>query len=131
VTKGVYILIISINKKIQVKVGALGRLSFKKGLYAYVGSAQNNLEERIGRHLRKRKQKFWHIDYLLDHELVKVMRVFYEETSKPDECRIAELLAEKGMSVKSFGSSDCKCKSHLVKLEDYEFLREFTREAKL
>jgi Uri superfamily endonuclease len=41
------------------------------------------------------------------------------------------LLAEKGMSVKSFGSSDCKCKSHLVKLEDYEFLREFTREARL
>jgi Uri superfamily endonuclease len=131
VTKGIYVLIVAVNKSIQVKVGALGKLSFKRGLYAYVGSAQTNLEKRIERHLKKRKQKFWHIDYLLDHESVRVTRVFHEEASKPDECRIARFLGEKGMPVKGFGSSDCTCRAHLVKLKDCEFLKEFKHEVRL
>jgi Uri superfamily endonuclease len=63
-TKGIYILVVSVSKDINVNVGALGSVNFEKDLYAYVGSAQNNLEKRIERHLRKTKQKFWHIDYL-------------------------------------------------------------------
>jgi Uri superfamily endonuclease len=42
--KGTYILIIQINKTIRPKIGALGEPTFPAGLYAYVGSAQNNLE---------------------------------------------------------------------------------------
>ena len=63
-TKGIYILVVSVSKDINVNVGALGSVNFEKDLYACVGSAQNNLEKRIERHLRKTKQKFWHIDYL-------------------------------------------------------------------
>ena len=63
--KGIYILLISIAGRISVSVGALGDKSFQKGLYVYVGSAQNNLEKRVKRHLRKVKRRFWHIDYLL------------------------------------------------------------------
>jgi len=100
-----------------------------------VGSAQKCLESRIHRHLRKAKQKFWHIDYLLDDDAVKVLEVFHKEAEKPDECKIAKKISvhasEKGISIQGFGSSDCKCISHLFKLKDYRFLREFMHKASM
>jgi Uri superfamily endonuclease len=53
--KGIYILVVSVSKDINVNVGTLGSVNFEKGLYAYVGSAQNNWGKRIERHLRKTK----------------------------------------------------------------------------
>jgi Uri superfamily endonuclease len=129
--KGVYILVVSVSKDINVNVGALGSVKFEKGVYAYVGSAQNNLEKRIERHLRKTKQKFWHIDYLLDDANVKVLKVFYENAGKSEECKVANKIGERCVPTKGFGSSDCKCKSHLFKLEDYQFLGEFMFETLL
>ncbi len=126
--KGIYVLIIRIDRNIRADIGALGNLNFEKGLYAYVGSAQNNLEERVRRHLRKEKAKFWHIDYLLDNPCVRVLKVFYMRAGRPKECKIATELANKGLSIRGFGSSDCNCESHLFKVEGYEFLREHMRE---
>jgi len=60
--KGIYVLFISVKRDIFVKVGALGKVKFSQGTYAYVGSAQNGIEKRVIRHLRKEKRKFWHID---------------------------------------------------------------------
>jgi len=62
--KGVYVLVVSVDKDVNVNIGALGSIGFEKGLYAYVGSAQNGLEKRIERHRRRAKRKFWHIDYI-------------------------------------------------------------------
>ena len=130
-TKGIYILVVSVSKDINVNVGALDSVKFEKGVYAYVGSAQNNLEKRIERHLRKTKQKFWHIDYLLDDANVEVLKVFYENAGKSEECNVANKIGERCVPTKGFGSSDCKCKSHLFKLEDYQFLGEFMFETLL
>lgn len=116
--KGVYVLIISVSKDIRVNVGALGSVNFEKGLYAYVGSAQNNLETRIKRHLRKVKRKFWHIDYLLENEFVDVVKVLYEEAEKSEECKIASRLSKNNIPVANFGCSDCGCISHLFMLKD-------------
>jgi Uri superfamily endonuclease len=110
---------------VDVHAGALGKVAFKKGLYAYVGSAQNNLEPRVKRHLRKEKRKFWHIDYLLDNEAAKIIKVFYKEADKPEECTIAKVIGEKGEPIDHFGSSDCQCKSHLFHMKEYGFLQEF------
>jgi Uri superfamily endonuclease len=125
--KGVYVLIIQVDEDTGVNVGAIGRLTFKKGLYAYVGSAQNNLEQRVKRHLRKEKRKFWHIDYLLDNDATKVMKVLHKQADKTEECAIAKVIGERGEPVDGFGSSDCSCKSHLFRIEDYWFLQEFMR----
>jgi Uri superfamily endonuclease len=130
-TKGIYILVVSVSKDINVNVGALGSVNFEKGVYAYVGSAQNNLEKRIERHLRKTKQKFWHIDYLLDDANVKVLKVLHKKAGRPEECKVASKIGERCVPTKGFGSSDCKCKSHLFKLKDYQFLREFMFETLL
>lgn len=110
-TKGIYVLIISISENIPVNIGALGKILFGKGLYAYVGSAQNNLEKRIERHLGKNKQLFWHIDYLLGDYKAKIRAVFYKNAEKSEECRIATQLSKVGIPIKKCGSSDCSCES--------------------
>ena len=120
--KGIYVLIIRVNKDTNVNVGALGRTAFAKGLYAYVGSAQTNLEQRIKRHLRKEKRLFWHIDYLLDSDQAEIVKVLHKETDKTEECAVANTLSEKGEPVDGFGCSDCRCRSHLFRIGDYEFL---------
>lgn len=127
--KGVYVLLIFIAEDIDVSVGALGDLNLQKGLYAYVGSAQNNLEKRVERHLRRTKTaKFWHIDYLLSNRQAEVVKAFYKETGKFEECRIARSLSEKMAPVKGFGSSDCRCIGHLFRIEAHDHLGEFMRE---
>jgi Uri superfamily endonuclease len=129
--KGVYVLIVSVDKDIRVNVGGLGSIFFERGLYAYVGSAQNGLERRIERHLRKAKKKFWHVDYLFDDDAVRVVKVFCKEAEKSEECRIARKLSEKGVAVKRFGCSDCGCVSHLFRVDGYGFLRDFMSEVRL
>jgi Uri superfamily endonuclease len=126
--KGIYVLIISVRRNVRIGIGALGIVTFEKGTYAYVGSAQNNMEKRLARHLRTAKKKFWHVDYLLTSSGSAIRRIFTCEAEKKEECRLADLLREKGLAVPGFGSSDCKCKSHLFKIKTYEFLRERMRE---
>jgi Uri superfamily endonuclease len=126
--RGVYVLIITVSRSIRVKVGALGSVNFERGFYAYVGSAQNNLEKRVSRHLRRAKRKFWHIDYLLENEAAKVLKVFYIEAGKPSECETARRIGDVSVPVESFGASDCRCKSHLFKLDNHQFLTVSMRE---
>jgi Uri superfamily endonuclease len=109
--KGTYILVIKVDQLIHSKVGKLGILSFNPGFYAYVGSALNNMEKRIQRHLTPAKKKFWHIDYLI--EKAEIVTVFQIESSDKFECYIAEKLSEHLTAIPHFGCSDCKCFSHL------------------
>jgi Uri superfamily endonuclease len=129
--KGIYVLIICLNKDAAVKIGALGKITFKRGRYAYVGSAQKNLEQRVQRHLRKEKKKFWHIDYLLDRDATRIVKVFHKQASKAEECRIANELSLFSASVIGFGCSDCHCKSHLFHVVDTSFLQEYIQASKM
>jgi Uri superfamily endonuclease len=126
--KGIYVLVVCIERNINVRVGKLGSLRFEKGLYAYVGSAQSGLENRVRRHLGRKKKKFWHIDFLLDNFHVRVLRVFYKNARRLEECRIAKELGKEGAAVSDFGSSDCRCESHLFKVQGDEFLRNYMNE---
>ena len=104
-----YLLNIYLEKQKCIRVGKLGTFRFKNGYYIYIGSAKTNMAKRIARHLRKKKKKFWHIDYLLQYAEVK--KVW---TSDLPEERIAKLLAEKMTApVLGFGASDKKSKAHL------------------
>lgn len=129
--KGIYALVISVKKNIVVNVGALHRILFEKGLYVYVGSAQNSIEKRTARHLRKIKKRFWHIDYLLSADSVSVLKVFGKIGSKSEECEFARELGKHGKAVKGFGSSDCRCAGHLHKVDDFGFLSKWMDELKL
>jgi len=110
--KGIYVLILENHADSLVEIGKMGGIEFKKGFYAYVGSALSGLEQRVGRHLRvTRKKMHWHIDYFLASPRVEVREVVFAETVERKECEIAANLHLKG--IKNFGCSDCTCKSHL------------------
>jgi len=117
-TKGLYQLVLYMDKRTQIEIGKKGEYIFPKGYYIYTGSAMNNLQGRIKRHRRNRKKKFWHIDYLLPY--CKILKVItYNQTLKKveTECQMNKrLLKKKGAEilVKGFGSSDCRCPAHLV-----------------
>ena len=120
--RGVYVLVFNIGRKLQAKIGSLGRIKFDEGIYAYVGSAQNNLEKRIARHKSKNKKKFWHIDYLLDSEFTKIINVFYKKSGKIEECKIADELGKTEILIPNFGCSDCNCKSHLFRIKNLDII---------
>ncbi len=123
--KGSYVLLIEVERPMSLRIGSLGLVHFRKGFYAYVGSAMNSLEKRIERHTRKQKKKFWHIDYLLERaKLVDVVFWVHEERR---ECEIANAMAKIFGAVPNFGSSDCMCKSHLFYSEDYNKLKNYTK----
>ncbi len=112
--RGIYLLICELRRNSEILVGRLGKFSLKKGFYIYVGSAMNGLEQRVARHLRKDKKMHWHIDYLL--KKAKILEVVSFQTSySNDECLTASNIAKLADDepVKSFGSSDCKCNTHL------------------
>jgi Uri superfamily endonuclease len=109
--KGTYLLIMALPKDSSVMVGKHGIIHFKKGCYAYIGSALNGLEQRIQRHLSTDKKTHWHIDYLLP--FTEIVDIFYKENNRRDECRIAQSLERNFASIPGFGCSDCCCQSHL------------------
>ena len=111
-------LIIENRADAEVEIGKIGRIEFKKGFYAYVGSALSGLERRIERHLRavgKNKKLHWHIDYFLSCPTVEVKEVVFAETDARKECEIASKMNLDRVleSIKNFGCTDCSCKSHL------------------
>ena len=128
--KGVYVLIIQLNSDVDISIGALGKRHFVRGLYAYVGSAQVNLEKRVSRHCRKEKRKFWHIDYLLDNHAAKILKVLFKEAAKAEECKIAWKISLQNEAVVGFGCSDCNCKSHLFRVNNQHFLFDDLKELK-
>jgi len=90
----------------NIRIGKLGKINFKKGYYIYIGSAPSLA--RIERHYRKNKKIKWHIDYLL-----RKARIVGFSLSKDKECEVAIRLSKEFLSINRFGSSDCKCRSHL------------------
>lgn len=118
--KGVYILAMQLGRSARLTVGHLGTFEFPEGFYLYVGSAMSGFVGRINRHLKRKKKMRWHIDYFL--EVADLMWIeLFETTSHEDECRLnvsvgnlpgAKIIAP------NFGSSDCRCRTHLHFFEE-------------
>ena len=122
--KGTYAIIMELASDKRISVGKLRKTNFKKGYYLYVGSGQNSLETRIARHLKKRKKKFWHIDYLLAERRVRIKEVWVAENRRV-ECLTARKIIEEvntPLVAKKLGSSDCSCQAHLFYLNQSEKL---------
>jgi Uri superfamily endonuclease len=100
-------------------------------MYAYIGSAQSSIESRIKRHIRKEKRLFWHIDYLLTGDAVKITQIYYLTGDKTCECQTAQLIAKHSEPVPNFGCSGCHCKSHLFRLYDFVFLKDHMKQLTL
>jgi Uri superfamily endonuclease len=129
--KGIYVLVLHVNKNACIRICALGAKIFQKGTFMYGGSAQNNLIQRVKRHLKKEKPRFWHIDYLLAHEATSITQALYVQADKTQECQIANIIGKKGSPVVGFGCSDCNCKSHLFQVDSTEFIQHFMQPLRL
>ena len=112
--KGSYILLLTIEKEVYIEYGKNKGAIFKKGLYAYIGSALSGLTHRINRHFSKKKKVRWHIDSLtLSSRVLGAIIILYPH---PLEEVISEKLSKHYSYIQGFGSSDKKSKSHLYYL---------------
>ena len=125
--RGTYCLVLNIRMPVKIRVGSLGKLQLRKGIYVYVGSALNGIETRIARHFRRRKKRFWHIDYLTTRRDISIEAAYYLGSGKREECSVADALLDIAEPVKKFGCSDCSCKSHLFRVPERRKLKLFLR----
>ena len=66
---GCYAILFEMNQDASIETGRLGVIEFRKGFYAYVGSARLGISGRLGHHLKALHPKpRWHLDYLLPEE---------------------------------------------------------------
>ena len=119
-----YILFIKNNLTKRIKIAKLGKINFKVGWYIYVGSARRNLLSRLRRHLSQNKKIFWHIDYFLSKNNVKIKKIGLTSLG---ECQVARFLSEFGQGVLGFGCSDCNCPSHLFYIKKVKDIQEFIK----
>lgn len=106
-----------------VTIGKLGTFCIIKGHYIYVGSAKKNIVSPVSRHMHVvDKVLRWHFDYLRPYGTITEVKSFDDSVG---ECELAMCLKSTYSAtypVKKFGSSDCRCYSHLLFLgEDVEF----------
>lgn len=116
----VYQLLICLDQPTPIRIATLGPCTLPAGWYVYSGSARRASAARLARHLRKRKCRRWHIDYLLTCPGARVVAVRLWPWQPALECRVNRtLLRWHGASVPlaRFGSGDCAhgCPAHLLR----------------
>jgi Uri superfamily endonuclease len=113
---GTYALLLLCRKPCPLKIGRYGILHLQPGYYIYVGSAfgPGGLRARISHHLRIAERPHWHLDYL--RPLTEPAEIWFCEESIRQEHLWAQLLNRSRGSripMPGFGSSDCRCPTHL------------------
>jgi sugar fermentation stimulation protein A len=110
--RGSYLLLIRLEQEKTITVGKLGPRTFTAGYYVYAGSAMNGLRSRIARHLRRKKQFHWHIDYLTAAaDAITPVPIISSERLECALAKALSALSEKTLT--GFGSTDCRCPAHL------------------
>lgn len=114
---GTYVLVLRAARAAEVRIGRLGVMLVAPGWYLYVGSARGpgGLRARLAHHLRPSPRPHWHVDYL--KPFAKMEEVWLAAGGK--ECLWAARLAKMqgaGLPMAGFGSSDCACVTHLLRL---------------
>jgi Uri superfamily endonuclease len=127
-SKGHYVLVLRLMEEKTIEMGRLGTIDFPKGYYCYVGSAQGpgGLASRVGRHLGGQGKPGWHVDYL--RRFANPFQAWLVRSEKRLECLLAKSLRQLHggvVPVAKFGSSDCKCPSHLYHFSDVPTFEEF------
>lgn len=124
--KGIYILELFLRKGKEISIGKLGTFFFKNGYYFYVGSAHQvgGIEGRVSHHLTHANKPHWHIDYFRKDAKLKEVHIVIGE--KELEHQYASILNKFLCApIPSFGSSDCKCSSHLFYSKNHIDIKQF------
>ena len=116
-TGGTYMLVLALPNPVRLVIGKLGEYDFPAGWYLYSGSALGGLQGRVSRHLKGEKKPHWHIDYL--SAAGSIVDVWFATGHTRKECLWAQRaisLPRASVPMPRFGSSDCRCETHLVYL---------------
>jgi Uri superfamily endonuclease len=114
--KGAYVLLIGLDRALPVGAGRHKSGQLPAGTYFYAGSAYGagGIAARIGRHFRKDKKVYWHVDRLT----LEASRLAAFIVENGNECALAEALLQSNsvaIALEGFGSTDCSsCRSHLL-----------------
>lgn len=127
---GTYALVLSSSFHQPIKIGKLGTIHAEPGYYLYVGSAfgTGGIKARVRHHRQKTNRSHWHIDYL--RISMRLDEIWYTYDPSRLEHKWAQMLGQtKGASIplSGFGSSDCRCKSHLYFFSEKSSGRSFRR----
>ncbi len=117
-TPGSYLLWLYLARSRDIDVGRLGRCRFRRGWYFYSGSAfgPGGLAARLGHHRHAVVRPHWHIDYLRKWAVIRAVWLCRGVNREHEWSASLQTLPGAEMPYKGFGSSDCKCRSHLVYL---------------
>jgi sugar fermentation stimulation protein A len=115
---GSYVLVLKNPDPIRLNVGKLGTLFFREGYYAYVGSALRTLDSRVRRHSRRRKRRFWHVDYITPYPMEPVKTFLFRRADRIEGALSQKLEQICTHSVDGFGASDAGECSHLFFFPD-------------
>ncbi|RMH33384.1 MAG: DUF123 domain-containing protein [Nitrospirae bacterium] len=98
----------------------------------YTRSALGRLFPRLAHHLRKDKKCHWHIDALT--RVARVEEIVIDASGTRTECQWHEIVMQlpgARMIVPGFGSSDCRCPSHVAYFEQKPSLLSQTLDGEL
>lgn len=126
---GTYVLLFLSSVRKRLTIGRLGFLDLEPGAYLYVGSAfgPGGLRARTGRHRTKNTVKRWHIDHLKPR--IQLVEIWFTDDPIHREHQWAGWFASKEslqVPLSGFGSSDCRCPSHLfhaARAPDFDWFR--------
>jgi Uri superfamily endonuclease len=114
--KGTYALIMFLGSGCRIRVGKLGIREFKRGYYVYAGSAfgPGGLAARLKHHVRPAVRPHWHIDYLGNVSRLKAIWYVCSDLRLEHPWASAiKTMPDAKIPVNGFGSTDCRCVSHL------------------
>jgi Uri superfamily endonuclease len=117
---GTYALFLECKKSGPLRIGRLGVLELRRGFYVYLGSAfgTGGLASRIQHHRRMAISPHWHIDYL--RAACDLVEVWFTTDAAPREhvwAKTVVRLPGACVPLPGFGSSDCRCETHLFFFE--------------
>lgn len=128
---GAYGIILRLAEPLALNIGKFDRVSLKKGLYFYGGSAYGpgGLKARLGRHIRPKTSLHWHIDHITDSGKIIALGTL-ENGVECDLVASALAAPDAILPLPGFGSSDCRnCASHLIKLKRLRDISEIFNQA--
>lgn len=127
---GSYALIFHCPNSVTIEAGRLGEVPLTPGYYIYCGSAfgPGGVRARTDHHRNISRRPHWHIDYLRPH--LQLLEIWYSFDRGAREHQWAEQLNRlRGATLPfpGFGSSDCRCPSHFIRLGVKPSFRGFRR----
>jgi Uri superfamily endonuclease len=125
---GTYALILFCPAKKRVQIGRLGLLELSQGFYVYVGSAlgPGGLRARVAHHQKVSQQPRWHIDYLRPHTRLDRLWSYHGRARREHQwARLIHDLKGASAPIAGFGSSDCRCATHLFFFTTQPSFKEF------